>query len=624
MKLTFVLRTKKNTVKLTTRSMESFVERIKTDTKDGAVARRRQYLHDVGNMMSYDLRVPSHLIYPSAELEKDANGNLRMRHFNGLVALTVDHLATDDDIRAVKQAAQVLDYTLAAFVGPTGHEVIILVRIRPQAEGAGMSVQTTEEEADALCREGYRLASALYQVVLPKAIRNEAYSLHSSFRMPLDDSPVYCAEAAALPVKGKPLADESATGLCGSSLPIGVASGTGAQTPDNMDEESEAVSREAHRLIDFLTARYDFRYNTMMGYTEYRSKQEDYNGWQPVDTRCLKGMAMEVRLAGIDARDNDVRRYVQSNMIRPYEPIVDYLWAQYDKWDGTDHIRRLARTVPTKNPLWEDWFYTWFLGMVKQWQATAFTRYGNQAVPLLISAQGWNKSTFCEQLLPPELRWGYTANLQMGDKKQVLQQMSQMLLINLDEFNQISPLTQQGFLKNIITLASVKIKRPYGRHVEDFPRRASFIATTNQPDVLADPSGSRRFLGVELAGPIDVSTPPNYVQLYAQAMHALRSHDACFFGPAETQQIMESNRQFGVKTAAEQFFLDYFEPTDDPADGEWVSASAIFAFLKDQVGLSLLKPANVSAFGRKLSSIPGLKKRETKSNSEYLVKRKVQ
>jgi len=91
MKLTFVLRTKKNTVKLTTRSMESFVERIKTDTKDGAVARRRQYLHDVGNMMSYDLRVPSHLIYPSAELEKDANGNLRMRHFNGLVALTVDH-----------------------------------------------------------------------------------------------------------------------------------------------------------------------------------------------------------------------------------------------------------------------------------------------------------------------------------------------------------------------------------------------------------------------------------------------------------------------------------------------------------------------------------------------------
>ena len=72
-----------------------------------------------------------------------------------------------------------------------------------------------------------------------------------------------------------------------------------------------------------------------------------------------------------------------------------------------------------------------------------------------------------------------------------LQAMSQFLLINLDEFNQIPATIQEGFLKNIIQLASVKIKRPYGRHVEDFPRLASFIATTNEHSVLADPSGNR-------------------------------------------------------------------------------------------------------------------------------------
>ena len=200
--------------------------------------------------------------------------------------------------------------------------------------------------------------------------------------------------------------------------------------------------------------------------------------------------------------------------------------------------------------------------------------------------------------------------------------MAQMLLINLDEFNQISPKTQQGFLKNIITLSSVKIKRPYGRHVEDFPRRASFIATTNQADVLADPSGSRRFLSVELTGPIDVSTPPNYEQLYAQAMRALHKHEPYYFGPAETQQIMEWNRKFSVKTAAEQFFLDYFEPATNEEEGEWISASAIFEFLKQKVGISLLKPANVSAFGRMLYNISTLKKHETKYGSEYFVSRK--
>ena len=52
---------------------------------------------------------------------------------------------------------------------------------------------------------------------------------------------------------------------------------------------------------------------------------------------------------------------------------------------------------------------------------------------------------------------------------------------------------------------------------------ASFIATSNMEDILSDPSGNRRFLGVELTGPINVSQRPNYEQLYAQALSALRA-----------------------------------------------------------------------------------------------------
>ena len=187
--------------------------------------------------------------------------------------------------------------------------------------------------------------------------------------------------------------------------------------------------------------------------------------------------------------------------------------------------------------------------------------------------------------------------------------------------NQISPKTQQGFLKNIITLSSVKIKRPYGRHIEDFPRRASFIATTNQADVLADPSGNRRFLGVELTGPIDVSTPPNHEQLYAQAMQALHNHEPHYFGPEETKLIMEENRRFSLKTAAEQFFMDYFEPVKDEKEGEWMTASAILTYLKAKVGVSLLKSPSIPVFGRKLSAIPGIKKRDTSVNTFYLVRK---
>ena len=606
MKLTFVLRDKKNALKLSTKTIERFTERIKTDTKDRAVGRRREQFWHPDAIDSYDRQFPSHLVYPSAEFEKDSNDNLRMKIFNGVVTLTIDNLQNAAEIEAAKQAARILNYTLAAFTGPSGKEVIILVRI------AKAEATYSEEEADVICRNGWQLASAIYQGILPKPIRKETISVRSCFHMPLDPHPYYNPKAASLPVSEKP---ES----WGQSHDLN-SDQNQANSPQ--DSESEEVSLETQRLIDFLNVRYDFRFNTIMGYTEYRDKSHHYCVWQPVDDRALKGLTMKVRLGGIDARDNDVRRYVQSDMIRSYDPISDYLWEQYDKWDGKDHIRKLARTVPTKNPYWEDWFYTWFLGMVRQWQVTNLAKYGNQAVPLLISTQGWNKTTFCEQLLPPELSWGYTGNLQMDNKKQVLQQIAQMLLINLDEFNQISLHTQQGFLKNIITLSSVKIKRPYGRHVEDFPRRASFIATTNQADVLADPTGNRRFLGVELTGPIDVSTPPNHEQLFAQAMQALHQHESYYFGPSEVQQIMESNRRFSVKTAAEQFFFDYFEPAKDESEGEWMTTTAIFNYLKEKVGVSLLKPTSVAAFGRKLSNMPDLKKDEKRYGTVYLVKYK--
>ena len=144
MKLTLVLRNKKNALKLSTKSIESFIERIKTDTKDGAVARRRRQLSFGDYIAGYDRQYPSHLIYPSAVFEKDDNDNLCMKTFNGVVALTIDGLESQE-IEAVKRAAQILHYTLAAFVGPSGQEVIILVRI----EKSDSPISATSSEISA-------------------------------------------------------------------------------------------------------------------------------------------------------------------------------------------------------------------------------------------------------------------------------------------------------------------------------------------------------------------------------------------------------------------------------------------------------------------------------------------
>lgn len=392
---------------------------------------------------------------------------------------------------------------------------------------------------------------------------------------------------------------------------------------DDKKQKSDPLKIRSNQqqIIDYLESRYVFRFNTVMGYTEFRPNNTWVRPYQPVDERVLNQMAIECRLAGLDAWDKDVSRYIRSAYVPLYNPVDEYLGQCRGKWDGKDRIRELARCVPTKNPHWEDWFYTWFLGMVRQWRSTIYDRYGNQVAPLLISQQGWNKSTFIQSLLPPELQWGYTNQLDVSEKRQTLQAMSQFLLINLDEFNQISPKLQQGFLKNVITLPSVKVKRPYGKHVEPFPRLASFIGATNQTDVLTDPSGGRRFLGIELTGPIDVSRRPNHEQLFAQALDELDHHEPHFFNEKQTQEIIESNRRYQQRTPAEQYFNDCFEIAKDEHEGQFLTSSAIFAHIKKVAGADL-RLSSLNHFGRILSNMPEIVRKRTKNGTEYLVKPK--
>lgn len=356
-----------------------------------------------------------------------------------------------------------------------------------------------------------------------------------------------------------------------------------------------------------------------MKFTEYQTLDKEWWGYQPVDARVQKRLSLEVQLAGIKVSIKDVRNYLESDYIKNYNPIEEFLMQCYGKWDGKDRIRALARTVPTKNKHWEDWFYIWFLGMVDQWRGYSHRLYGNSVAPLFISKQGYNKSTFCRQLLPPELQWGYTDNLILSEKRQVLQAMTQCMLVNLDEFNQISPQVQQGFLKNLIQLPSVKMKPPYGSHVMEFPRIASFIATSNLSDILCDPSGNRRFICIELTGPIDVSQRINYEQLYAQALAALAQGEKCYFDATQTKLLMESNKQFEVITPVEQYFRMCYEPADDTTMGVYLTTAEIFDYLKKRIGSSL-KISSLSSLGRKLAQMQGLKRKRSSAGTKYLVR----
>ena len=628
MKVTIVHTNNKKQLLVSTKTMEKLMERFARDDSKLTITHFRESVPYLSNNYEGYKDMPKWMhIYPAAEFTKDENNNLKMKAFNGILLLKFGNITDVDGAEGVKRSVAILPSTLAAITGADGKTVIVLIKF----QGENDSLPTSEADAEHLYRIAYQQIFPVYQAIVKASILvdgpkpsieagsslSQEPSIHNSFMMTLDAKPYFNGKAVAMKIDSHARSQSPAP-----------STDNNQQTIPNFraPEEEKKVDRNSIRenivnMMQLLESRYDFRYNTVMKFVEYMPKEKGWYGFQPVDPRVQKRMTLEVQLADIRVSIKDVRNFLESDYIKNYNPIDEYLFQCYDKWDGKDHIRALARTVPTANPYWADWFYTWFLGMVDQWRGYSHRQYGNSVAPLLISKQGYNKSTFCRRLLPPELQWGYSDNLILSEKRQVYQAMAQFMVINLDEFNQISPQVQQGFLKNLIQLPTLKYKPPYGSHVMEFPRLASFIATSNMKDILSDPSGNRRFIGVELTGPIDVSVRPNYQQLFAQALSALNNGEKSYFDAQQVKLIMKSNSQFEIIQPIDQYFLLYFELVEEEKEGDYLTAAEIFDYLKKQIGSSL-KVNSLMGFGRKLANMSELKHKRFADGMKYLVKKK--
>ena len=369
------------------------------------------------------------------------------------------------------------------------------------------------------------------------------------------------------------------------------------------------------QMDEFMNRRYEFRYNTVLDDLEYRQRDSIHFYFKPVDKRVRNSISICALKEGINAWDRDVDRFLNSEYVPLYNPVEEYLY-DVGRWDGKDRIRALAATVPCKNPYWMDLFHRWFLNMVSHWKGSN-KKYANSVSPLLVGPQGTRKSTFCRSIMPPSERSYYTDSIDFSRKKDAELYLNRFALINIDEFDQVSS-TQQGFLKHILQKPVLNVKKPHGSAVLEMRRYASFIATSNQKDLLTDPSGSRRFICIEVTGVIDTNRPIDYEQLYAQAMYELEHGERYWFDQEEEKIMVENNREFEQVPPEEQLFFRYFRAAQ-PEEGEWLSPAEIMEDI--QKGSSIpMSVKRVNSFGRilKKQEIPS---KHTRSGTLYHVVR---
>lgn len=327
-------------------------------------------------------------------------------------------------------------------------------------------------------------------------------------------------------------------------------------TPVSMMGQQEYTARY---IKDFFRRRYELRYNEVKQVEEFRENNGQNYPWRPLTNRDLKRIAFEEMMEGGTSWTRDIQTYVESSLIKSYNPIKEFLYATEQYYDaGHDYIGEMARRVPTDYTDFERYFHRWFLAMVAQWLGKN-RDFGNSMVPVLIGAEGIHKTTFCKKLLPLSLREYFLDDLKMDSPEQVERVLGRMMLVCIDEFDSKSE-REQAKIKRVLTEKDVQVRKMRSDQYTMTQRLASFIATTNNPQPLPGGEGSRRFLCVEVTGMIDTDSPYDYRRLYAQAMHELNAGMPYHFTSKEEAEIREHNRPYKQLTSAEEVLLSMYAP----------------------------------------------------------------
>ena len=113
--------------------------------------------------------------------------------------------------------------------------------------------------------------------------------------------------------------------------------------------QSERLKNDiTRRLLNYLERKYEMRFNTALGCTEIR-KAGSNEPFVPADERMRNTIAIKARLDGIDVWDKDIRRYTESDFVKTFDPVDDFLNSLRGRWDGKDYIKALADCVPNDN-----------------------------------------------------------------------------------------------------------------------------------------------------------------------------------------------------------------------------------------------------------------------------------
>lgn len=241
----------------------------------------------------------------------------------------------------------------------------------------------------------------------------------------------------------------------------------------------------------YLSQNHEFRRNSITRYIEDKGKR--------MEQKHMNTIFLDSKKIFEKASYEIVERIINSTWTPDFNPLLDFFDAhKHRRPKGV--IESLFNCIETDTGFDGNNFYpNYKIDMGRKWLVGMIASIHGQHSPLMLvlaGCQNSGKTYFFRNLLPDELKDYYAeSKLDAGKDDEIL--MTQKLIIMDDEMGGKSK-AESKRLKELTSKQVFTLREPYGRSNVDLRRLAVLCGTTNDTEILNDPTGNRRIIPINV------------------------------------------------------------------------------------------------------------------------------
>jgi hypothetical protein len=323
-------------------------------------------------------------------------------------------------------------------------------------------------------------------------------------------------------------------------------------------------------------ATYGLKRNEVTGIVEYQGRP--LTDW---DVNTIWGEIADN--LGSRCAKSTVEDIINSDATPSYNPFIEF-FAKYKDKTPQNCIESLTKCIKSElegeneasaNLYTYTFLRKWIVSIIASMHGTY-----SLLILVLVGGQGIGKTNFFRWLLPEELQEYYGESKLDSGKDDAMLMTSKLILCD-DEFSGKSK-SEYKHLKDISSKQWFNMRLPYGRRTQDFRRYAVLCGTSNDSEIINDPTGNRRIVPINVKS-IDFQAFKDIdkIDLLMEAYHIYKTEGDTSWQltKADIDMLNSSAKSNEQVDTVEEAILMYFEKTDTDIDANWWTTTEIVSHM---------------------------------------------